>query len=101
MIIVTDASNKSSICSLLISLKQQEVAFATSINQAYSEYKHSLAFRFRCCCQSKETHLPSANAPNGAQLEGTLYHSPTYIRVRAVLWECGEGQSDKQTHRRQ
>jgi len=47
MIIVTDASNKSSICCLLISLKQQEVAFATSINQAYSEYKHSLAFRFR------------------------------------------------------
>jgi len=25
---------------------------------------------------------------------------PTYIRVRAVVWECGEGQIDTQTHRR-
>jgi len=24
---------------------------------------------------------------------------PTYIRVRTVVWECGEGQTDRQTHR--
>ena len=24
---------------------------------------------------------------------------PSYIRVRAVVWECGEGQTDTQTHR--
>jgi len=29
------------------------------------------------------------------QLEGTPYHSPSYIWVRAIVWECGEGQ----THR--
>ena len=28
------------------------------------------------------------------------YHSPSYIRVCAVVWECGEGQTDRQTHRR-
>jgi len=33
---------------------------------------------------------------HNAQLGGTPYHSPTYSCVRAVVWECGEGQ----THRR-
>jgi len=28
---------------------------------------------------------------------GHPYHSPTYIRVRAVVRECGEGQTDRQT----
>jgi len=26
--------------------------------------------------------------------------SRLHIRVRAVVWECGDGQSDRQTHRR-
>jgi len=38
--------------------------------------------------------------PNSAQLEGTPTIPPTYIRVRAVVWECGKGQTDRQTHRR-
>jgi len=28
------------------------------------------------CCHSNETRAPTANPPNGAQLEGTPYHSP-------------------------
>ena len=49
------------------------------------------------CCHSNKTRAPIANPPNGAQLEGSRYHSPAYIRVRAVVWECGERQIDIQT----
>jgi len=35
-----------------------------------------------------------ANPPNSAQLEGTPAILPNYIRVHAVVWECGEGQTD-------
>jgi len=48
-------------------------------------------------CHSNETRAPIANPRNSAQLAGTLYHSPGYIRVRAVVWECGEGETDRQT----
>jgi len=47
--------------------------------------------RLVLCCHSNETHAPIANLPKSAQLEGTPYHSPTYIQVRAVVWECGDG----------
>ena len=33
--------------------------------------------------------------------KGSLYHAPSYIRVRAVVWAYGRGQSDRQTHRRE
>jgi len=39
-----------------------------------------------------------ANPPNSAQLQGTLTISPSYIRVRAVLWQCGERQTDRHTY---
>jgi len=42
------------------------------------------------CCYSNETREPIANPPNSAQLEGTPYHSPSYIRVREVVWEGGD-----------
>jgi len=48
------------------------------------------------CCPSNETHALIANLPNSTQLEGPPTIPPTYIQVRAVVWECGEGQ----THRR-
>ena len=48
-----------------------------------------------CCCRSNETRSPIANPPNSAQLEDTPTIPPTYIRVRAVVWECGEGQTDR------
>jgi len=47
------------------------------------------------CCHSNETRAQTANLPNSAQLEGTHTILPSYIRVHAVLWACGEGQ----THR--
>jgi len=46
---------------------------------------------------SNETHAPIANPPNKAQLEDTRYHSLSYIWVRTVVWECGDGQTDTQT----
>ena len=56
--------------------------------------------RSALCCHSNETHAPIANLPNSVQLEGTPYPSPTYICVRAVVWECSKRQTDRQTHRR-
>ena len=57
--------------------------------------------RSALCCRSNETCAPIAKPPNGAQLEGApTYHTPklrAYIRVRAVVWECGEGQTDRHT----
>jgi len=41
---------------------------------------------------------PVHRLPNSVQLERTLY-SPDYIRVRAVVWECGNGQTERQIHR--
>ena len=58
-------------------------------NQTRREYKHSLTFRVRRCCHSNETRAPIANPPNTIPL--------TYMRVRAVVWQCGGGQTDTQT----
>jgi len=48
-------------------------------------------------CHSNETRALIANPSNSAQLEGIPYHSPSYIR--AVVWECCNGQTNRQTHR--
>ena len=47
-------------------------------------------------------HAPISNPPITAQLGGIPYHttSPSYIWVRAIMWACGRGQTDRQTHRR-
>ena len=50
-------------------------------------------FRSALRYHRNETRAPIANPPNSAQLEGTTYHSSSYIRVRVVVWECGEGQT--------
>jgi len=47
--------------------------------------------RSALCCHTNETHAPIANPPNSAQLEGIPTIPPTYIWIRAVAWECGEG----------
>jgi len=83
------------------------------LNQAQSEYKHVLAdisrsprcchvhplpIRAAICCHSNETRAPIANPPNSAQLGGTLYRPPTYIRVRAVVWRtAADRHTDRQT----
>jgi len=74
-----------------------------------SSYKSSLSLShllmsscFSCiialCCHSNESRVPIANSPNSAQLGGTLYISPSYIRVCAVVWARGDGQTHRQTH---
>jgi len=58
---------------------------------------HADISRSALCCPSNETRAPIAYMPNSAQLGRTPYHSPSYIRIRAVVWECGEGQTDRHT----
>jgi len=54
--------------------------------------------RSALCCHSNQIRAPIANPPNSAQLEGTpIPFPPSYIRVRAVVRECGEGQTNTQT----
>ena len=43
---------------------------------------------------------PIANLPNTAQLGASPTTPPSYIRVRAVVWACGRGQTDTQTNAR-
>jgi len=50
-------------------------------------------------CHSNETRSPIANPPNSVQLEGTPTIPSSYIRVRAVVWECGDWQTHTQTDR--
>jgi len=59
--------------------------------QALADISH-----WALCCHSNETRALIANRPNSAQLKGTRYHFTSYIRVRAVVRECGEGQTDTQ-----
>jgi len=54
---------------------------------------------FALCCHSNATRARIANPPNSAQLGGNLYHAPSYIRVRAVVWAYGRGQTDRHAHR--
>ena len=49
------------------------------------------------CCLSNETSAPTANPLTSAQLEGTPNIPPSYIRVHAVVWECGKGQTVRHT----
>jgi len=58
--------------------------------QALADISHSVLYGY-----SNKTYAPIANPSDSAQLEGTSYHSPSYIRVRAVVWVCGEGQTDR------
>jgi len=58
--------------------------------------------RSALCCHNNETRAPIANPFNTAQLEGTPIIPTSYIRmirVRAVVWECGEGQTDRHIDR--
>jgi len=64
---------------------------------AFAVYK-DITTRVRCC--SNETRAPIANPPNSAQVGSTPTIPPSYIRVLAVVWVCGEGQkTHTQTHR--
>jgi len=47
---------------------------------------------------SYETRVPTANPSNSAQLGAAPTISPSYIRVRAVVWACRRGQTDTHRH---
>ena len=47
--------------------------------------------RSALCCHSNETRASIANPPNSAQLRGTPTIPSSYVRVRAVVWGCGDG----------
>ena len=74
------------------------------VTRHISEYKHSLTFRvhrYVVIATINETRAPIANPSKNAQLGGTVPTvPPSYTRVRAVVRECGEGQTGRQTHRR-
>ena len=54
--------------------------------------------RLALCCHSNENRALIANLPNNVELDGTPYHiAHSYIRIHAVVWKCGEGQTDTQT----
>ena len=65
-------------------------------SQTQSEYEHSLSFRVRryAVIYNNETRTVVVNPPNSAELQGTPYHCPSYIRIRAVVWKSGEEQTD-------
>ena len=67
-------------------------------NKAYNKYKHSLTFRVR-------HYVVIAMKPMHRLQMCRIVHNyrasipfPSYIQVHAVVWECGEGQTDTQTH---
>ena len=58
----------------------------------------SLTFRIRrVCCHSNDTRTPIANPPISAQLGALPTIPQSYIRVRASVHVCGNGQSDTHT----
>ena len=65
---------------------------------AFAVYK-ATSFHISVCYRSNETRAPIANPPNSAQPEVTPTIPPSYIRVRAVVWECGKGQTDRHRQR--
>jgi len=56
--------------------------------QALADISRSAPF-----CHSNETRTPTASTPNSAH--PTI--PPSYIRVRAVVWECDKGQTHRHT----
>jgi len=51
--------------------------------------------RSALCCHSNETRAPIANLTNSAQLGHPILFPLLTIRVHAVVWECGEAQTDR------
>jgi len=69
-------------------------------NEAYNKYKHSLTFRVR-------HYVVIAMKPMHRLQMCRIVHNyraslpfPSYIQVHAVVWECGEGQTDTHSSQR-
>ena len=82
---------------------EREREFTIAKNPAYraSTSMHSLTFRVRryVVTATKLVHRLQIR-PRVHSKKAPPIISPSYIRVRAAVWECGEGQTDRQTHRR-
>jgi len=80
----------------------------------YSEYKHSLTFRvrrythlqcirlqayIRVCCHIQQNLFTDCKSAQSCTTRGhaPITIPPSYFRVRVVVWECGEGQTDRHT----
>jgi len=67
-----------------------------------SNHKHSLTFYVHIQCYA----VTATKLVYRLQIHQNVHNyrarpiiPPTYIRVRAVVWECGEGQRDRHTDR--
>jgi len=49
----------------------------------------------KLCCHSNAPRAPIANLPTSAQLGATPTIPSSYIRIRAVVWACDRGQTDR------
>ena len=70
--------------------------FGDKITQ--NEYKHSLTFRVRAMLSWQRKPCTDCKSAQQCTRRSTPTIPPSYIRDRAVVWECGEGQADTQTH---
>jgi len=64
---------------------------------SYRGMDASLELGFALCSHSNATRAPIANLRNSAQLGAASTMPPSYIRVRAVVWAYGRGQTNTQT----
>ena len=60
---------------------------------AISRDGRKVVTRVRVMLHSNATRAPIANPPNSAQLGAASTTPPSYIRVRAVVWAYGRGQT--------
>jgi len=103
---LTQRASKSSACkqqSFTANGKTTEKLQTVDFQQPGLERVQALAdiSRSAVCCHSKKTRAPIANPPNSAQLEGTPYYSSNiHPGPCTVVWECGEGQTDRHTNGR-
>ena len=84
---------------LFVSRWPRTCAFGISLYKPGTERAQALSdiSRSALCRHSNETRAPIANLPNSAQLGAPNTIPPSYIRVHAVVRECGEGKTDRQT----
>jgi len=80
---------------------------STSIYSLTFRVRHFRRYAVMCTdCQyalryvviaTKPMHRLQIRPNSHCTTRGTLCHSPSYIRVRALVWECGRGQTHRHT----
>jgi len=70
------------------------------LNHARSDYEHWLIFRVRRCVVTATKPVHRLQIRPVVHNQGAPPTIPSsYIWVRALVWECGEGQTDTQADR--